>query len=66
MDELILAVFKALQTGASVEQIHQAIIEKGWAEEDVFLGIQAGLNLFNAVTKQELELASRAPPFGRK
>lgn len=59
MDELIMAIYKALGVeGNTVAMIHDACIAKGWSEEDTFLAIQAGLNLYNASIKQTEELAS--------
>jgi hypothetical protein len=66
MESLIQAVVRALGAGASVEQIHDAALSKGWSEEDTFLGIKAGENLYNAILKQEQELSETPPPFGRK
>ena len=55
MDELIQRVFRALNIGASIEDIHDAIIQKGWSEEDAFLAIKAGELLYNAISKVEEE-----------
>lgn len=66
METLIQSVVKALGVGASIEDIHDAIIAKGWSEDDAFLAIKAGENLYNAIVKQEEELKNRKPPFGRK
>lgn len=67
MDELILAVKRALGIkGMTVEKLHDAIIAKGWSEDDAFLAIKAGQNLYDAIVKQEEELAKRSPPFGRR
>jgi hypothetical protein len=65
MDELIMAVYRALGSGATVEQIHDACLEKKWSEEDIFLAIKAGENLYNATVKQIDELSKRPAPFGR-
>lgn len=66
MDELIQAVVKALNKGMTIGQVHIAIIARGWSEDDAFLALKAGENLYNAIQIQEKELASRPPPFGRK
>ena len=67
MDELIMAVYKALGVeGNTIAMIHAACIEKGWSEEDTFLAIKAGENLYNASVKQAEELSKRPAPFGRK
>jgi hypothetical protein len=66
MDELIHAVFRALQKGSTIEAIHQAILKTGWDEEEAFLAIKAGENLYQAVVQQEKELAAKPLPFGRK
>jgi hypothetical protein len=65
MDELIQAVYKNLRAGNSIDAIHKAIIEKGWSEDDAFLGIKAGQNLYESILKQETALLAKAPPFGR-
>ena len=66
MDELILAITKALAKNSSLENIHDACLAKGWKEEDIFLAIKAGQNLHRANVKQEAELKQRPAPFGRK
>jgi hypothetical protein len=67
MDELIMAVYKAFGVeGNTVAMIHDACIAKGWSEEDTFLGIKAGENLYIASVKQAEELNKRPAPFGRK
>lgn len=66
MDELIQAVLRALQKGRTIEAIHDAIVKKGWAEDDAFLALKAGENLHQAIIQQEQELAAKPPPFGRK
>lgn len=66
MDELIKAIAKALKNKSSLSKIHAAIVTKGWSEEDAFLALKAGENLYNANEKQEAELAARPLPFGRK
>lgn len=66
MDELIMAVFRLLSAGASIDDIHQACLTKGWAEDTIFLAIKAGQNLYDALVKQEKELDNRPLPFGRK
>jgi hypothetical protein len=66
MDELIKAVFEALENGSSIDAIHKAIIAKGWSGEDAFLAIKAGQNLYDGLEEQKKELAKRPLPFGRK
>lgn len=65
MDELIQAVYKNLMSGNSIDAIHSAIIAKGWAEDDAFLAIKAGQNLYKSIVKQEADLKKKPPPFGR-
>lgn len=55
MEELIQSVVKALGIGASIEDIHDAIIERGWSEEDAFLAIKGGELLYNDIVKLEEE-----------
>jgi hypothetical protein len=67
MDELINAVSGMFGIeGVTLDDIHSAIIAKGWSKEDAFLAIKAGENLYNAKLLQEKELAKQPPPFGRK
>lgn len=66
MDELIQAVVRAMQKGRTIEAIHNAIVKKGWAEDDAFLALKAGENLHLAILQQERGLATKPPPFGRK
>lgn len=42
------------------------MIDKGYSEDDVFLAIRAGENLYQAIEQQEEELTKRPAPFGRK
>lgn len=56
MEDLIQAVVKALGVGASIEQIVEACQEKGWMDEDIFLALKAGENLYLAIKLQEEEL----------
>ena len=65
MEELIQSVARALSIGATVEQIHDAALKKGWSEERIFLAIKAGENLYQASLKQKEELAKKPPPFAR-
>lgn len=60
-----MAVYRALSSGATVEQIHDACVEKKWSEDDIFLAIKAGENLYNATVIQVDELSKRPAPFGR-
>lgn len=53
MDELIQAVVRALGVGASIEDIHDAIISKGWTEDDAFLAIKAGELLYKTIQEAE-------------
>ena len=66
MDELIMGVFRLLTAGATIEDIHEACLTKGWDEATIFLAIKAGQNLYDALAKQKQELDARPPPFGRK
>lgn len=61
MDELIQSVVKALGIGASVEDIHDAILEKGWTEDDAFLAIKAGEILYEDIKKLEEERQKKIP-----
>ncbi len=65
MESLILSVANALGVGASVEDIHDAIISKGWSEDDAFLAIKAGELLYNDRVKHEEEKAQQKPLFRR-
>ena len=66
MDEFIMSVYRALNVGITTEQIREACLEKNYSEEEIFFGIKAGQNLYDAIVKQEEELKKRPPPFGRK
>jgi hypothetical protein len=59
MDELIQAVVRALGVGASIEDIHDAIIAKGWTEDDAFLAIKAGELLYQTIQEAEEAKAKR-------
>lgn len=63
MEELIQAVVRALGVGASIEDIHDAIIAKGWTEDDAFLAIKAGEILYKTI--EEAEAAKPQPVFRR-
>ena len=60
MDELIQAVVRALGVGASIEDIHDAIIAKGWSEEDAFLAFKAGELLYKTIQEAEEAKAKRS------
>lgn len=60
MDELIQAVVRALGVGASTEDIHDAIIGKGWSEDDAFLAIKAGELLYKTIEEAEAAKAKRS------
>lgn len=60
MDELIQAVVRALGVGASLEDIHDAIIAKGWSEDDAFLAIKAGELLYKTIQEAEEAKAKRS------
>jgi hypothetical protein len=60
MEELIQAVVRALGVGASIEDIHDAIIAKGWTEDDAFLAIKAGEILYKTIEEAENAKKSRA------
>lgn len=47
MEKLIQSVVTAMGIGASEEEIHDAIIGRGWSEEDAFLVIKAAEILYN-------------------
>ena|ERR1700735_4958847 len=66
MDWLIEIVFRNLSVGATIEQIHEAMLKRGYSEEDLFLALKAGQNLYDAIETQEQELVSRPAPFGRR
>lgn len=53
MDNLILSVVTALGIGADIEQIHDAIIAKGWSEDEAFLAIKAGEILYQGRVERE-------------
>ena len=59
MEELIQAVVRALGVGASIEDIHDAIIAKGWNEDDAFLAIKAGELLYSTIQEAEEAKAKR-------
>lgn len=63
MEELIQAVVRALGIGATIEDIHDAIISKGWNEGDAFLAIKAGEILYETI--REAEDAKPKPIFRR-
>jgi hypothetical protein len=60
MDELIQAVVRALGVGASTEDIHDAIIAKGWSESDAYLAFKAGEFLYKTIQEAEEAKAKRA------
>ena len=66
METLIKSVVRNLGVGASIEQIIEAFQERGHMDEDIFLAIKAGENLYHAIQLQEEELKKRHLPFGRK
>ena len=55
MEDLIQAVVRALNVGAPIEDIHDAIIKKGWSEDDAFLAIKAGEILYETIAEAEAE-----------
>jgi hypothetical protein len=64
MEALIQAVVKALGVqGMTTARIHEAIIAKGWSEDDAFLAIKAGELLYKTI--QEAEAAKKKPAFRR-
>lgn len=63
MDKLIQVVADALGKGWSVDKLHDAIIAKGWSEDDAFLAIKAGQLLLKAI--KEAEAAKKPPSFRR-
>jgi len=57
MEELIQSIVTAMGIGASQEEIHDAIIERGWSEGDAFLVMKAAEILYNdAVAFQSAQL----------
>jgi len=64
MEALIQSVVRALGIGASIESIHDAIIAKGWSEDDAFLAIKAGELLYKTVSEAE-EAKQKARVFRR-
>ena len=60
MEELIQAVVRALGVGVSIEDIHDAILDKGWSEEDAFLAIKAGELLYKTIEEAEEAKAKRS------
>jgi hypothetical protein len=60
MESLIQAVVRALGVGASIESIHDAIIAKGWSEDDAFLAIKAGELLYKTIEEAEEAKAKRS------
>jgi hypothetical protein len=74
MDALISYVYRALQKGTTIDAINEALLAKGWASDDIFLGIRAGQNLHNAMIEQDRKLFRerawahynpKPAPFGR-
>lgn len=65
-EEAIQAVAQAIADGKTLEQIHDAALEKGWDEETFFLVYQAAKLLHQTVVAKEQEMKNRKPPFGRK
>lgn len=63
MDALIKVVADALDKGWSVDKLHDAIIAKGWSEDDAFLAIKAGQLLLKSI--KEAEAAKKQPSFRR-
>lgn len=61
MDKLIKAVAKALSIKSmTIDDIHSAIIAKGWSEEDAYLAIKAGELLYKTIEEAEAEKAKRS------
>jgi hypothetical protein len=60
MEELIQAVVRALGVGASIAEIHDAIIAKGWSEDDTFLAIKAGEILYKTIEEAEAAKSKRS------
>lgn len=46
-DKLITIVASAFEAGATVQDIHDALISKNWSEADIYLLIKAGHILYN-------------------
>jgi hypothetical protein len=66
VEDLIQSVARALGVGASIDDIRQSILQRGWSEEDAFLAIKAGEILYQDLLNFEEEKIKRKPPFGRK
>jgi len=66
VESYINSVVRALGVGASIEDIHDALIDKGCQEPDAFLIFKAGQHLYNSMVALELEISKRPKPFGRK
>lgn len=60
MEELIQAIVKALGTPASLDDIHDAIIKRGWSEADAFLAMKAAEILYADIVKLEEEKRKNA------
>lgn len=41
IEQVIQSTINAIMVGASLSQIHDALIERGWSEDDIFLFIKA-------------------------
>lgn len=60
-----MKVYRALNVGATMDQIHDDCIINGFDEDEIFLAIKAGQNLHDAALIQIEELSKRPAPFGR-
>ena len=40
-ETVIITVATAISMGVDLEQIHDALVDKGWSEDDIFLFVKA-------------------------
>lgn len=60
MEELMQAIVRAMGIGASQEDIHDSIIEKGWSEYDAFLAMKGAEILYNDAIEFQKSQMKRA------
>jgi hypothetical protein len=63
LDELIQAVAKAYKNNHTIVEIRQAILNKGWSEEDTFLAMKAGEILYQTIKQADAD--KKKPSFKR-
>lgn len=66
MDSLIQRIASALGAGATLEQVHDAVIKSGVSEQSFFLAFKAAELLVKFGAEHEMQMMKRPPPFGRK